>query len=83
MARARFGNDVFEEFFRQSIELCRQAGLLDEGPVYVDSTLIRAGASLDSLRRREDICQPPLSVTEYLQRLDQEARDRPAERGAG
>src|SRR3990172_1261712 len=52
-ARARFGNSVFEEFFRQSIELCRQAGLLDEGPVYVDSTLIRAGASVDSLRRRE------------------------------
>ena len=46
---------------------------MEEGPVYVDSTLIRAGASLDSLRRREDACQPPLSVTEYLQRLDQEA----------
>ncbi len=30
-ARARFGPKVFEEFFRQSIELCRQAGLLAEG----------------------------------------------------
>ena len=40
---------------------------------YVDSTLIRAGASKDSLRRREDMFQPPLSVTGYLQRLDQEA----------
>ncbi len=48
-ARARFGNDVFEEFFRQSIELCRQAGLMEEGPVYVDSTLMRAHASVDSL----------------------------------
>src|SRR3990172_1317899 len=72
-ARARFGSEVFEEFFRQSIELCRKAGLLEEGPVYVDSTLIRAGASMDSLRRREDLLRPPLSVTEYLQRLDQEA----------
>ena len=72
-ARARLGSGVFEEFFRQSIELCRQAGLVDEGPVYVDSTLIRAGASLNSLQRREDVFQPPLSVTEYLQRLDQEA----------
>jgi hypothetical protein len=61
-ARARLGSGVFEEFFRQSIELCRQAGLLDEGPVYVDSTLIRAGASVDSLKRREDLVQPPLSV---------------------
>jgi len=72
-ARGRFGPEVFERFFQRSIELCGEAGLLEEGPVYVDSTLIRAGASLDSLRRREDVCQPPLSVTEYLQRLDQEA----------
>ncbi|MGH9778137.1 MAG: IS1182 family transposase [Candidatus Acidiferrales bacterium] len=71
-ARARFGSSVFEEFFRQSIELCRQAGLLDEGPVYVDSTLIRAGASIDSLTRRAELARPPLSVAEYLQRLDEE-----------
>ena len=77
-ARARLGSGVFEEFFRQSIELCRQAGLLDEGPVYVDSTLIRAGASVDSLKRREDLVQPPLSVTEYLRRLDEE-NDPPGE----
>jgi transposase len=72
-ARARFGNAVFEEFFRQSIELCRRAGLLAEGPVYVDSTLIRAGASMDSLTRRQDLLQPPLSVREYLSRLDRES----------
>lgn len=78
-ARARLGSDVFEEFFGQSIELCRQAGLMDEGPVYVDSTLIRAGASMDSLARREDMVQPPLSVKEYLGRLDQEAGKREEE----
>lgn len=72
-ARARFGSSVFEEFFRQSIELCRRAGLLEEGPVYVDSTLLRANASVDSLARRDDVARPPLSVTEYLQRLDDEA----------
>jgi transposase len=71
-ARARFGSEVFKEFFRQSIEFCGKAGLLEEGPVYVDSTLIRAGASVDSLRRREDLLRPPLSVTEYLRRLDEE-----------
>ena len=52
-ARTRLGSEVFEEFFRQSIELCRQAGLLEEGPVYVDSTLMRASASMDSLTKRE------------------------------
>ena len=72
-ARARFGNGVFEEFFGHSIELCRQAGLMEEGPVYVDSTLMRASASMNSLTRREDVVQPPLSIEEYLRRLDQEA----------
>ena len=85
-ARARLGSEVFEEFFRQSVELCRQAGLVEEGPVYVDSTLIRASASMDSLIRREDMVQPPLSVAEYLQRLDAEAgeaEDEPSDSGAG
>lgn len=71
-ARARFGSLVFEEFFRQSIELCRQAGLMEEGPVYVDSTLMQASASVDSLTQRADVARPPLSVTEYLRRLDQD-----------
>ncbi len=71
-ARARLGSAVFEEFFRRSIELCRQAGLLAEGPVYVDSTLIQAGASLDSLGRRAELAQPPLPIAEYLRRLNQE-----------
>jgi transposase len=78
-ARARLGSEVFEEFFRRSIELCRQAGLVEEGPVYVDSTLIRASASMDSLVRREDKVQPPLSIEEYLHRLDQEAGARDEE----
>jgi len=45
-ARARFGPEVFESFFRRSIDLCRQAGLLEEGPMYVDSTLIQASAAV-------------------------------------
>jgi len=71
-ARARFGPEVFQEFFRKSIELCGQAGLLEEGPVYVDSTLIRAGASVDSLARRDELIQPPLSISEYVRRLYEE-----------
>ena len=45
--RARLSPQVFEDFFQRSIELCRESGLLNEGPVYVDSTLIQAAASLD------------------------------------
>jgi transposase len=71
-ARSRFGPEVFESFFRRSIDLCREAGLLEEGPVYVDSTLIQASASVDSLARRDELVHPPLSVTEYVRRLYEE-----------
>ena len=71
-ARARLGNEVFEAFFRQSIALCGQAGLLEAGPVYVDSTLVRANAAVKSLKPRLEVVRPPYSVTEYLQRLDED-----------
>src|SRR5207245_11617483 len=67
--RARLSPAVFEDFFQRSIELCRQAGLLTEGPVYVDSTLNQAAASLESLQRKEEQAQPPLPVAEYVRRL--------------
>jgi len=78
-ARARFSPEVFEEFFRQSIELCRQVGLLAEGPVYVDTTLIQAAASMDSLVQRGELVQPPLSAPEYVRRLYQENDPAPAD----
>jgi transposase len=77
-ARARFGPEVFETFFRRTIDLCRDAGLLDEGPVYVDSTLIQASAAVDLMVPKEDRAQPPLSIEEYVQRLyteNDEARE--------
>src|SRR3990170_7036979 len=80
-ARARFGAEVFEEFFRRSIDLCREAGLLEEGPVYVDSTLIQAAAAVDSLVRRDDLVQPPLSIPDYVQRLYTENDPAPEDEG--
>jgi len=77
-ARARFGPEIFEGFFRRSIDLCREAGLLEEGPVYVDSTLIQASAAVDSMVQRDDLVQPPLSIEEYVQRLYTE-NDPPSE----
>jgi transposase len=71
-ARARFGPEVFESFFRRSIDLCREAGLLEEGPVYVDSTLIQASAAVDLMVPRDERLQPPLSIEEYVQRLYEE-----------
>ncbi|MFH1486559.1 MAG: IS1182 family transposase [Chloroflexota bacterium] len=71
-ARARFGMEVFERFFQSSIDMCREAGLLAEGPVYVDSTLVQAAASIDSMVRKGELAQPPLSVSEYVHRLYKE-----------
>jgi len=68
-ARARFGMEVFEHFFKHSVELCQKAGLLSEGPVYVDTTLIQATASMDSLRERNESIRPPLPIREYVKRL--------------
>jgi transposase len=68
-ARARFGMEVFEKFFQRSIEICEKAGLLSEGPVYVDTTLVQAAASMDSLKERDETPKPPLSVHEYVNRL--------------
>jgi len=36
-ARVRFGMGVFEKFFQRSIQMCQEAGLLSEGPIYVDT----------------------------------------------
>ena len=71
-ARARFGAKVFETFFQRSIDLCREAGLLDEGPVYVDSTLLRAAAAVDSLVYKQERLQPPRSIPDYVRRVFEE-----------
>ena len=78
-ARARLGPEVFEEFFRCSITLCREAGLLSAGPVYVDSTLFQAAAAVESLVRRDEDLPPPLSVGEYLERLNLERLNKESE----
>ena len=79
-ARSRFGMEVFEKFFERSIEICREVGLMSEGPVYVDTTLVQAAASLDSLRQRDEVIRPPLSIPDYVQRLYTE-NETPREEG--
>ena len=49
--------------------MCREAGLLSEGPIYVDTTLVEAAASMDSLVERNESIKPPLSIQEYVRRL--------------
>jgi hypothetical protein len=61
--------NVFEQFFEHSIQICSQAGLLGEGPVYMDATHVGAAASLESLVRKEETVRPPLSAKDYIQRV--------------
>lgn len=48
-ARARWGKEVFEQIFVRTIQQCVEAGLVDGRKIHVDSSLIDANASKDSL----------------------------------
>jgi transposase len=50
-ARARWGKEAFEKFFVRTITQCVQAGLVDGHKLHVDSSLIDASASRDSVLR--------------------------------
>jgi len=48
-ARARWGEDGFRKFFERVLWACVQAGLVDGSKVFVDSSLIEANASNNSV----------------------------------
>ena len=48
-ARRRWGRELFVEFFQRVLDQCVQAGLVDGQQVYVDASVNRADASMDSL----------------------------------
>jgi len=50
-ARNRWGKQAFEKFFTRTITQCIQAGLVDGRKLHVDSSLIDASASKDSVVR--------------------------------
>ena len=50
-ARRRWGREVFEELFGRTVSQCLKAGLIDGSKLHVDSSLVRADASLNSVVR--------------------------------
>lgn len=48
-ARARWGDEVFKQVFLRTVEQCVKAGLVDGRLLHVDSTMVKANASKDSL----------------------------------
>jgi transposase len=48
-ARARFGKELYEQFFGLVVKACRDAGLIVGDTLVMDATLLKANASLDFL----------------------------------
>src|ERR1039458_3371395 len=48
-ARARWGSEVFEQFFVQTVDQCVQAGLVNGRLLHVDSTMVKANAHKDTI----------------------------------
>lgn len=79
-ARRRFGPRMFKQFFDQTVRLCCEAGLVDGHLVHVDSTSVKANASLKSVRDKrpavrlsggESFC-PDLAPQAYWDALEAE-----------
>jgi transposase len=58
-ARARFGPTVYQAFFTEIVRQCDRAGPIRGDKLYVDSTLVLADASLDSVYSRALVRQLP------------------------
>ena len=50
-ARARWGKEVFRDLFVRTVEQCVAAGLVDGRKVHMDSSLVQANASRDSITK--------------------------------
>src|SRR5712691_2492050 len=75
-ARRRWGAEVFARLFRQSVQQCLAAGLIEGSKLHTDSSLVRANASLNS------------GVALTLAKLDEreeeeEEEEEPSKRGRG
>jgi transposase len=51
-ARRRWGQDVFAEFFTNILQQCIDSGLVDGRTIHIDSSIINANASKDSINPR-------------------------------
>lgn len=72
-ARRRWGAEVFSTFFENILAQCVQAGLVDGEIIHVDSSMIEANASKDSLR-----CQVRLVSEQLYDQLEQTSQpDKP------
>jgi transposase len=79
-ARTRYGKEVFQRFFNRILEECVKAGLVRGEKVFMDSTHIRADASLKSLVPRLEAVEPKYSSQEFVDKVFSENAAPPEEK---
>src|SRR2546427_3905878 len=81
-ARGRFGPVVYERFFRHIVKLCEARGLIQGDVLFIDSTLVKANASLSSQRSRALQAQlrRPESFVAELWAVNEEEEEEPPPR---
>ena len=66
--RALLPEEIFEELFRDVLAMCVKAGMVSGTGQSVDSTLVKANASLDSIEPKK----PDMSIEEYIEQTIRE-----------
>lgn len=66
--RVLISKESFENIFSKILELCNDSGLIGGKHQSIDSTLVKANASLESMERKE----PKLTVEEYINKTYEE-----------
>jgi transposase len=66
--RQLYKEEIFEKLFDKVLKKCSEAGLVSGGHQSIDSTLVRANASLSSLEKRIEI----IELKEYIKKTNKE-----------
>jgi transposase len=69
--RGLLGKEVFESLFDKVLELCNASGLIEGRHQTIDSTLVKANASMESVERK----RPTLSAVDYVNKTFAENSD--------
>jgi hypothetical protein len=74
-ARARWGVEAFKTFFERIVWQCVQAGLVDGSKIFMDSSLVQADASNNSVVNKESLKRYLNKSYQILEsRLEQQQR---------
>jgi transposase len=79
-ARSRWGREVFQRFFERVVRQCVEAGLVDGRKIFVDSSLIDADASQDSVVDTRDLHE---QLSKKYRQLEARLDEAPSAREAG